>query len=521
MGSRLYSAVFEGRQGHVAYGAARLSALPDLFGDGPKLTASLEEKLAWLEEALRPHDDFVRLLLRFRGLRACSLRVRVSPAESKPVEVAYLLRAVGKTEERAEAALDEAWAQFRAAYPSSYFLLEPIECREEFDRVFDLDEELPVFQIAKPTLRFSLTPQRHADCVPAFTSAPLRWNDLLKLAMGMGQPLVVDLSLVPAVVFESEVQWLTAQLNVCRAVSRVTGADLAQSLATALEWNLAELAQGVALVRVGIAAPASSVQGLSHALKAAFCCRIHPRAAVVEPDAVCPQDVEAQQGLFHGMAFLLAPAALMEKDARATRWPWLCSASAAAYVFRPPVLIPPEHARVRFAVPPALEDSLAKSKVINVHRGLYIEKGASVASGQIHVDLHDEHIGGDKIGGDQIIAGDKTTSVQGMAGAPPHDAAGTFVAGDSVRGDQVVAGDRSVMASDGIAAARPAPGATSNEPGQRCSECGQPVLPQAKFCMHCGAALPKRCPGCGGTVGAADRFCTECGASLAPPPRSA
>src|SRR3954468_9320103 len=39
-------------------------------------------------------------------------------------------------------------------------------------------------------------------------------------------------------------------------------------------------------------------------------------------------------------------------------------------------------------------------------------------------------------------------------------------------------------------------------------------VPGGKFCMECGAPLPRACPGCGCAIPEAAKFCPECGAKL-------
>ena len=52
--------------------------------------------------------------------------------------------------------------------------------------------------------------------------------------------------------------------------------------------------------------------------------------------------------------------------------------------------------------------------------------------------------------------------------------------------------------------------------GIRCPNCGYMNLPNAKFCMNCGAPLnvPRKCPNCGAEVPAGAKFCPNCGAKL-------
>lgn len=47
-----------------------------------------------------------------------------------------------------------------------------------------------------------------------------------------------------------------------------------------------------------------------------------------------------------------------------------------------------------------------------------------------------------------------------------------------------------------------------------CPSCRAEAPDGAKFCMECGAPLPRTCPACGHAVPGAAKFCPECGASL-------
>src|SRR5689334_950041 len=50
-----------------------------------------------------------------------------------------------------------------------------------------------------------------------------------------------------------------------------------------------------------------------------------------------------------------------------------------------------------------------------------------------------------------------------------------------------------------------------------CPSCRATIPDGGKFCMECGAKLPRICASCGGVVPAAAKFCPECGAKLTPP----
>ncbi len=57
-------------------------------------------------------------------------------------------------------------------------------------------------------------------------------------------------------------------------------------------------------------------------------------------------------------------------------------------------------------------------------------------------------------------------------------------------------------------------GAPSADTVLVCPQCGMSVPPSAKFCMECGAAMPKKCPSCGAEIPAGAKFCGECGQKL-------
>ncbi len=50
----------------------------------------------------------------------------------------------------------------------------------------------------------------------------------------------------------------------------------------------------------------------------------------------------------------------------------------------------------------------------------------------------------------------------------------------------------------------------------KCPECGAELVPEAKFCPQCGAAIPEqpKCPSCGATVDLSFKFCPRCGTRL-------
>ena len=47
-----------------------------------------------------------------------------------------------------------------------------------------------------------------------------------------------------------------------------------------------------------------------------------------------------------------------------------------------------------------------------------------------------------------------------------------------------------------------------------CPTCGALLVPGARFCGSCGAAVEDTCPGCGAPVQSGDRFCASCGRGL-------
>jgi len=49
-------------------------------------------------------------------------------------------------------------------------------------------------------------------------------------------------------------------------------------------------------------------------------------------------------------------------------------------------------------------------------------------------------------------------------------------------------------------------------PMLRCPACNRPASVGAKFCEHCGAALPSTCSRCGRTLRPGAKFCDSCGA---------
>jgi hypothetical protein len=256
-----------------------------------------------------------------------------------------------------------------------------------------------------------------------------------------------------------------------------------------------ELADGGALLRVAVLAPPNVEERFCRRLQRAYVCQTHLEEERVEPNFVAPSGRDERQGLIQAVEYLLPPAATSEREGSQTRWPWLCGLRHAALVFRPPILVPPEHAGLRFAVPPALDDALAGAKTIHVARGVYVEKGASLGAAQLHIDLRDEHVSGDKVSGDKI-AGDR-------------------FGGDKVGGDQIVAGDKSVTSGKehtqvSEAASPPAGPAVQ----LHCPNCGRIADRSARFCSGCGSTLPRLCPACGNAAQAADRFCSECGQPL-------
>src|SRR5436305_9556620 len=48
----------------------------------------------------------------------------------------------------------------------------------------------------------------------------------------------------------------------------------------------------------------------------------------------------------------------------------------------------------------------------------------------------------------------------------------------------------------------------------RCEACGAENRGGKKFCVECGATLPKACPACGSLIREAEKFCGDCGTAL-------
>jgi class 3 adenylate cyclase/tetratricopeptide (TPR) repeat protein len=69
--------------------------------------------------------------------------------------------------------------------------------------------------------------------------------------------------------------------------------------------------------------------------------------------------------------------------------------------------------------------------------------------------------------------------------------------------------ERTPAAGRGLAAVRLGDGSV-----MRCSVCEQANTSDARFCAHCGAALPSSCPVCGHAVEPDARFCSNCGTAL-------
>ncbi|WP_157771307.1 zinc-ribbon domain-containing protein, partial [Paenibacillus sonchi] len=44
-----------------------------------------------------------------------------------------------------------------------------------------------------------------------------------------------------------------------------------------------------------------------------------------------------------------------------------------------------------------------------------------------------------------------------------------------------------------------------------CRNCGEEVVPGAKFCPHCGTSVIIPCAGCGHVLQPGQKFCPECG----------
>jgi len=55
----------------------------------------------------------------------------------------------------------------------------------------------------------------------------------------------------------------------------------------------------------------------------------------------------------------------------------------------------------------------------------------------------------------------------------------------------------------------------------RCARCEQENPPEARFCLHCGAALGRECSDCGAALPAGSRFCPECGSAVEETPAPA
>jgi len=498
-----YIAVFEMGRGHVAYGAATLRAMPDLFGAARELRANPSAEEDWARAALRPHDSFVQSLLGVRGTRAVSLRVRVRPASPSPLTVSYILRTTGATEAQAEGALRDVWARFLSAWPASHFLLEPVREREPFDALFEMAGMEQAGEIRRPQLTVPLTKQLAVDYTVPFRERAMRWNDLLRYALSAGRDFVADVCLTPTRFRPNEADALDKRVVECRVVQRRTGEESAGLVGRALESYRAELRGGAALVRV-VAAVRGGLDGvLSKHLRAAFACSPPDMDQVFEPEIVWPRAATDAQRSFQAVQLLLPPASSRGATSGVERLPWLCALSEAAGLFRPPILVPSEHPRIPFAVPAALEESLEKSKVIHMSGGVYVEKGAQISGSRVSADVHHETVAGDK------IAGDKNVSVDS------HD---ETVMGDRIGGDQIVAGDKVGAAAgpgeqvDGDQLA--AGDARAAQAGPVCPKCGRPAPAAGKFCMECGARLPKRCPSCGHAAESAGKFCTECGAAL-------
>jgi photosystem II stability/assembly factor-like uncharacterized protein/RNA polymerase subunit RPABC4/transcription elongation factor Spt4 len=57
-------------------------------------------------------------------------------------------------------------------------------------------------------------------------------------------------------------------------------------------------------------------------------------------------------------------------------------------------------------------------------------------------------------------------------------------------------------------------GPTERSTGARCSQCGEVIGPEDRFCPICGAAQPVTCPSCGAVAEGSLRRCPECGGPL-------
>ncbi len=65
----------------------------------------------------------------------------------------------------------------------------------------------------------------------------------------------------------------------------------------------------------------------------------------------------------------------------------------------------------------------------------------------------------------------------------------------------------------------PTEGVSNAKPAVHCPNCTQSNPSDARFCMHCGSALPTAifagfCPKCGARASAGSEYCTKCGAKL-------
>jgi len=506
MADEPYVAVFEMGGGHVAYAAAHLRTLPDFFGAGPVRTASASEKEGWAKGEFASHDGFTQVLLRSRGLRAISLRLHVRPGSPDPLSVAYILRTTASTEARAEHALRAVWPRFLSAFPHNYFDLATVPEREQFDALFEFPDMRQAAELRRAEISVPLTEERKIDYTVPFADSALRWNDVVRDTLGSGENLVADICLTPVQLTAAEAEALRRQSALCLAVRRVTGSERAAALGSAIESCLTDLANGAALVRVAVATSGAFAGALSGGLRAAFQCAAGFSAETVPPEVVAPTDPAGHERALHAIQFLYPPAAITTPASAAERRAWLCTASEAARLFRPPALTPQEHPRVRFAVPSALEEALEKEKLIHLESGAtYLEKGAQITGSTISVDLHREHVGGDKVAGDQIVAGDKVSGAKALSDKPADTGAGEVVGGDKVSGDQIIAGDK-ISGKEA--------GAHGGQAGIQCTKCDHVSPFSAKFCGKCGAPLPRQCPSCGHLAAEDARFCTECGAPL-------
>ncbi|MFN8613224.1 MAG: zinc ribbon domain-containing protein [Vulcanimicrobiota bacterium] len=53
--------------------------------------------------------------------------------------------------------------------------------------------------------------------------------------------------------------------------------------------------------------------------------------------------------------------------------------------------------------------------------------------------------------------------------------------------------------------------------GPSCPHCARTVVPQSRYCGHCGTLLERLCPGCGARLEPDHRFCGQCGAPAPKP----